>query len=123
MGYKIGIVTLGSSGSKTINLGTPSTPFAASFIVQNKAGTAESIKHVSIGSADGAGQRVTSYFKDTGAPSTFDTTTKCVSHYEKVGGVVTEILSATFTAFTATGLTVNVTIPNVNYDVYLRADY
>lgn len=123
MGYKIGVITLGSAGSSTFNLGTPSTPTAASIIVQNKTATAEAAKHVSIGSANGSSQRATSYFKDGASPSVFDSTTKCVAHYERVGGAVTEVLSAAFVAFTSSGITLNVTTPNVNYNVYIRVDY
>lgn len=123
MGYKLAVSTLSSSGSNTLNMGTPSIPTSATLIVQNKTGTAETVKHISIGTADGSGQRVTSYFKDGTTPTTFDSTSKCIAHYERVGGVITEILSATFTTFTSSGLTLNVTTPNANYNVYIRVDY
>jgi hypothetical protein len=123
MSYKIGIVTLGSTGNKTINLGTSSTPTALRLVVQNLAGTAESVKHVSIGQADGTNQRATSYFKDASGTSTFDATDRCISHYERIGGVVTEVLRAEFVAFTSTGVTLHVTTADVNYDVYITVDY
>lgn len=123
MAYKIGVITLGSTGNKTFNLGTSSAPYAISFIVQNKTGTAEAAKHVSIGNADSSSQRVTSYYKDSTSSSTFDSTSKCIAHYERVSGAVTEVLSAAFLSFTGTGFSINVTKANVNYDVYVRADY
>lgn len=123
MSYRIGIITLGSTGSKTVNLGISSAPTSVSFIVQNKAGTAESVKHVSIGSATTNGQRTTSYFKDTGSPSVYDVTNKCISHYDRVNGSIIEVLSASFVSFTNNGFTINVTKANVDYDVYIRADY
>lgn len=122
MGYKIGVVTLGSTGLKSINLGTPSTPTAVTFIVQNKTGTAESTKHVSIGSYDSTnGQRCTSYVKPSGGSSSpFNVTNKVVSHYEDGP---TEVLAAEFDSFLSNGVKINVLTADTDYDVYVRVDY
>lgn len=124
MAYKIGTVTYGTSGLKTINLGTTSTPTRADFVVQNRYGVNEgTLRHVSIGYADASGQRVTSYLKDGAVTADFDSTAKVISVYEIVGGVVTEVFSATFDSFTSTGVKINVTVPNVAYLIYLKVDY
>lgn len=123
MSYKLGTITLDTTGLKTFSLGTSSTPTAASIVVQNKNGVAETALHVSIGSCSISGQRCTSYIKDGVGPFTFDSTTKVVSLYEISGGVATEVLSASFDSFTASGIKLNVSIANANYKVYIRADY
>lgn len=124
MGYKIGTVTYSSNGLKTIYLGTPTQPTSADIIVQNKYGVNEGvIRHVSIGHADSTGQRVTSYFKDATGQASFDSTSKIISHYERVGGAITEVMAATFDSFTANGIKLNITNANADYLIYIRADY
>lgn len=123
MAYKLGTITLDTTGLKTFNLGASSTPTAASIVVQNKNGVAETTLHVSIGTCSISGQRCTSYVKDGVGPFTFDSTTKVVSHYEISGGVSTEVLSASFDSFTSNGIKLNVSIANANYKVYIRVDY
>lgn len=124
MGYKIGTTTQGTTGLKTINLGTPSTPTAVTFLVQNKYGVNEgTVRHVSIGTASASGQRCTSYLKDGALTFDTDTTLKCISVYEWVGGVATEVMAAVFDSFTPTGVKINVTVANSAYLIYLRADY
>lgn len=123
MSYKLGTITLDTAGLRTFNLGASSTPTSAMIVVQNQNGIAETALHVSMGTASVSGQRCTSYVKDGGSASTFDSTTKVVSQYEIVGGVPTEVLSATFDSFTSTGIKLNVTTTNANYKVYIRVDY
>lgn len=125
MSYKIGTVTYGTTGLKTINLGATSTPTRADFIVQNKYGVNEgTLRHVSIGQADGSGQRCTSYIKDgSGTSYTYDVTNKCIVVYELSGGTPVVVLEANFDSFTSNGVKINVTVANSAYLIYLRADY
>lgn len=125
MGYKIGTVSYGTTGLKTINLGTPSTPTNVTLIVQNKLGVNEgTLKHVSIGTSNGTTHRCTSYVKDgAGTAFDFDTSTKVISHYELSGGSPLEVLSATFDSFTSSGVKINVAVASNAYSIYIRADY
>lgn len=123
MAYKIGTMTLSSSGLQNINLGTPTAPTSAMLIVQNRNGVVDIPLHVSMGTASVSGQRCTSYIKDSIINFNIDSTTKCISHYENVGGAATEVLSAAFDSFSANGIRLNVTIPNNTYKVYIRVDY
>lgn len=124
MSYKIGTVTYGTTGLKTINLGTTSTPTRADFVVQNKYGVNEgTLRHVSMGHADGSGQRCTSYVKDGATAYSYDVTDKCIVVYELSGGVPVVLLEASFDSFTSTGVKINITVANNAYLIYLRADY
>ena len=124
MAQKTAVTTLGQAGIRNINLGATSTPYAVSIVVQNKTATAESTKHVSIGSATTSGQRVTSYIKEPpNSSTTYDDLTKIISQYEWVSGAPVEVLSASFNGFTSNGVSLNVTQTNTNYDVYIRVDY
>lgn len=123
MATKTGTVTYGTTGLKTIVLGTTSTGYAARFVVQNKYGVNEgTLRHVSIGEATAATQRATSYLKN-GTTFNADSTTKCISHWEDIGGVPTEVLAATFDSFTSNGIKLNITTANNAYLIYLTVDY
>lgn len=124
MSYKIGTVTYSSNGLKNIYLGTPTQPTNVEIVVQNKFGVNEGvIRHVSIGNADASGQRATSYFKDGTGQASFDSTSKIISHYERVGVDITEVMSATFDSFTTNGIKLNITNANADYLIYIRVDY
>lgn len=124
MGYKIGTVSYGTTGLKTINLGAPSTPTRAVFVVQNKYGVNEgTLKHVSIGEATSMGQRCTSYVRDGAVVADYDDLTKVIRVYEISGGTPTLVMEADFDSFTSNGLKLNVTTANSAYQIYILADY
>jgi len=118
MSYYTGRLTISSSGINTFTVGF--APTWARFRVSQKVGTVETTNHLSLGGTDGTRQNCSSFFTDGSGNTCFDTNTKVVSHYERVGGTVTEVLAATFDSFTATGVKVNASIPNASYQVTLE---
>lgn len=114
MAYKTSSTAYGSTGSKTLTCGFQ--PTAARFFVGGVVG-GDNVMHFSRGSADGTRQNCDWQFAD-GTFFTGDTTnSKIISHWENVGGTLTEVFSATFTAFTATGCTINVSIADASYNL------
>lgn len=119
MSHLTATTTLGTIGSKTISVGFQ--PTWAEFRVCQKFNVADSVAHLSIGETDGTRQNVISIYHDVAggisANSTSPTSKKVVSHYERVSGVIQEVLAADFNSFTATGIKLDVLIGNPNYQV------
>lgn len=114
-----GPITISSAGIKTFALGI--APKWAKFRVCARASTIDNYVHLSLGETDGVAQQVSSIFHDSQGNRSDDDLTKVVSHYERVNGVITEVLSASFHSFTATGIKLTVHIGNPNYQVYITA--
>lgn len=112
MSYWTGRVTPNVSGSAVSFALGGFQPTWARFKMSQKDGVTETCSHLSLGSADGTRQNYSSNFTDGTGSSCFEGNNKVVSHYERSGGAITEIFSASFVAFTATGLSLN--IPNAN---------
>ncbi len=111
-----GPVTFTGTGIKTISVGFQ--PTWARFVVVSKT-SSQSFAHTSLGESDGSFQWVASTFHDSTGGLSANSNSKVVSHYERVGGTITEVLAASFDSFTATAVKVNVTIGNGAYQVYL----
>lgn len=116
MSYATGRLTLGITGSSTFVIGFQ--PTWARFRVMGKSG--DTVSHLSLGGTDGTTQNCGSNYMDTTGGASFDVNTKVVSHYERVSGTITEILAASWTAWTATGVTLNVITANSNYRVTIE---
>jgi hypothetical protein len=119
MSYYAGTVTYGSTGLKTLNIGFQ--PERINITVCQKFNTNDGYHHLSVGRADGTRQSVNSTFQDTAGGISINSTSKCVSHYERLAGVITEVLAANFDSFTATGFKLNVTTANANYQLFIEA--
>lgn len=116
-----GFITLNLSGLRTFNLGLPSAPTWANFIVTERS-TGETVAHISIGKTLGpTKQHCMSTFADSSGQDSFRSNTHVVRHYERIGGVITLILSASFDSFTASGIRLNVDVANANYQVLVEA--
>lgn len=111
-----GPTTLTGTGIKTISVGFQ--PTWATFKVCSKV-SSQNFSHLSIGETDGTAQWVESTFQDTTGGQSVNSTSKVISHYERVGGVLTEVLSASFDSFTATAVKLNVSVGNGNYQVMM----
>lgn len=114
-----GTTTFGTTGIKSLNLGFK--PALVQLRVCAKYNTPQTFSHLSLGESDSYSQQVTSTYQDTTGGYSKNDLTKVVSHYERVGGVITEVLSAEFHSFTASGVKINVLIGNPNYQVILTA--
>lgn len=111
-----GTTTFTGTGIKTISVGFQ--PTWARFVVCSKT-SSQNFSHMSIGETDGTTQWCASSFQDTTGGQSINTTSKVVSHHERSGGVITEVLSASFDSFTATAIKLNVSVGNGNYQVLL----
>lgn len=112
-----GIVTLGSPTSN-INLGFQPTWMKLSVCERN---SSDSVAHKSEGIVEGMFQYCQSTFADDQGGDSFNSQAHVVQHYERIGGVISKVLSSSFTAFTATGVALNNDIPNTAYKVLLEA--
>lgn len=117
MSFYTGYVTLSGTGSQSYT-GIGFQPSFIIFTVGQKTGS-DNNAHFSQGRADGTRQSVTSIYWDATGGKTVNTSSnsKCVSHYERVGGTITEVLNASLTSFDADGYTLNQTTGSANYQV------
>lgn len=111
-----GLITLTGTGLKTISVGFQ--PTWARLEVCAKT-TPQGFSHTSAGETDGSSQFVLSTFQDTTGGYSVNSASKVVSHYERVGGTITEVLAASFDSFTASGIKLNVITGNSAYQVLL----
>lgn len=107
-----------TSGVKTITVGFQPTSMRVT--VGQKFGTTQNFSHLSLGSGEPAFSHVDSTFQDGTGGKTITDDTKIVSHYERVSGTITEVLAASIDSFTATQAKLNITTPNVNYNLYIE---
>lgn len=120
MAYFLSTTAYGSAGTKTITVGFQ--PVRLKITVAQKFATAQAFSHSSEGVSNGTLQFCTSLFQDTTGGQTLSLDNKIISHYERVGGVLTEVLSATINSFTATQVKINVVIPNANYNLLVEVE-
>lgn len=119
MSYYVGNGSYGSTGSKTLS-SIGFTPVGCRITIGAKGSSEASVMHLSAGFADGVGQYVESTYADSSTWSSKFSSSKCVSHWAKVSGTLTEVISATFTSFSASNggsATFNFTAVDVNYDI------
>lgn len=76
--------------------------------------------HISVGCSDGTNQLVHSTYSDTTGSKTVRSTSKIVSHYERVSGTITEVINASFVSFDADGFTLNIATGNANYQAMVE---
>lgn len=107
--------TAGSTGNRTIAL-LPVTPKAIRFKV-TKPGYADStIQFLSGGQTDGVASDSWSTVYD-GTGNTYQDNTKCLVHYDIVGGVPTKLLEASFVSFGVNRFTLNFTAASAVYQI------
>ena len=111
--------TLSSTGTNTLT-GFPFQPVGAIITVSSKNGSDGTV-NFSEGTCDGTHQSVRSIFQDASGSKSIRSNTKCVSHYERVSGTISEVLAASFSSFTSDGISFNVTTANSNYQINVKA--
>lgn len=115
MAFWTGGITVGSTGSQAYT-GIGFQGNDITFRVGAKGGSS-SVVQFAIGTADGTRQNTESIFGDGSGWKSNRTNSKCLIHYERVSGTITEVLNFAFTSFDADGFTLNVTTANSNYTV------
>lgn len=85
-------------------------------------GSSDTDNHICLGYMNGSQQTALSTFSDTTGEKTAQVNNKCISHYTRSGGTITEIIAATRVSIATAGeFTINFSAANVNYTIYFRA--
>lgn len=126
---ELGSVSYGTTGNKSITLNGSETPSYVDFWVGPPSGTSTANME-SIGALDVTNAIVTwqsNYTDGTGSQTKSgagtSTTTPCVQHWNRIGGVLTKVVDWTFVSVAAGTLTINVNsvvASSSNYSVYFR---
>lgn len=120
MAYFVSTVAYASAGIKsTINVGFQ--PIGIRITVSQKYPSAQTYSHRSVGVSDGANQYYDSTFQDTTGGKTVNGNDKIVSHFERVSGTISEVLSVKVNSFQPTGPKLEIITPNVNYNLLIEA--
>lgn len=116
-----GGATIASTGSPITISGVGFTPTNLKFTVTSKSNSSANVLHA-LGWVDETGyQGADSMYGDSTGHESKHWTTKCLYVRDRVGGVMTTVLEATFHSFTADGFKLNVTTANPNYQVWIEA--
>lgn len=116
MSHWTGRVTVSIPGNNAFT-GIGFQPTWMNLRVSQKNGTTETCNHLCLGSGDGTRSNCSSFYSDATSSTTLDSNTKIISHWERVGGTLTEILAATFVSFDSDGFTLNASTASSNYKV------
>lgn len=119
MSYFRGLVTFGSAGLVTLNVGFQ--PVGYKLTVGQLFGTTDTTDHVFVGGSDGTRQHAIGHFDDINGRQTFTEAGKVISQRQRIGGVITEVLRANHDSMQPTGPRVNVITPNTSYQVLVEA--
>lgn len=117
--YFKGLVTFASTGLVTPNVGFQ--PIGYRITYGQRFSVTDATDHVFIGGSDGTRQHVVGHFADSTGRQTFTETGKVMTQKERVGGVITEVVSASHDSMQPLGPRINVTIGNPNYQAILEA--
>lgn len=121
MSFFCGTFSESSTGNKSVT-GVGFQPSYLRFHLSSKSGASETtVAHYSTGFTDGTRQKAHSILADTTANDSKAYTNRCINHYARVGGVLTEVIVATFVSFDADGFTLNFTAVDSTYDIHVEA--
>lgn len=118
MNYFIGTISHGSTGIKTVTVGFQ--PKSLRITVGSQFGNVDTIEHKSEGFTDGTAQYYHSIFSDGTGRQTISGNDRIVSHFDRVGGVLTEVLRANISSFNATQVKYNIITANANYQLFIE---
>lgn len=79
------------------------------------------VAHVSTGSADGTRNKSDCILADSTGNFTSRSDTYCVRHFERVGGVPTEVVAAYLESFDEFGYTLYFDVADINYKITVTA--
>lgn len=119
MANTFGPVTLALTGLRTTTIGIAPTSLRFIIGAKNSSSTVIQSAH---GAVDSSGfQSVLTWYGDSTGFQSTTSTSKCISVWERVSGTLTEVLSASFDSYTASGFKLNITTANSNYQVFIEA--
>lgn len=117
MAYFVATTAYSTAGVKTIPVGFQ--PVGMRITVAQRYNTNDNFAHQSVGISNGTKTYCTSIFQDTSGGVTVSSA-KLISHYERMGGTIMEVLAANFDSFTASQVKFNITTPNVSYNLLIE---
>lgn len=120
MSYKRTTISFGSTGVKSISWPFGTLPIGCRITLGGRFSSTDSCNHLSIGNSNGSTQSFHSTYSDNQGHQTISGINKLVSHYERIGGVITEVVSATINSFSTTDIKINVTTANPNYQFHVE---
>lgn len=105
-------------GNQTI-LGLPFTPTRLRFTINKTSATS----FLSTGEATSAANQEahTTYWDVVPSGEILSDTTKCITHYERQGGVLVKVLSASFVSFGVNRFKINVDVSNATQQIFVEA--
>ena len=107
-----------SAGGYTITPGFQ--PEEVEIMVGSAFGATSSTLRQSIGWTNGTNQFYHSLFEDSTGRQQKSGSDRIVSHWERVGGVMTEVLRVNLNSFTPTQFKFDVITANPNYQLFIR---
>lgn len=120
MSFIAGTFSEGTTGNHSVT-GFGFKPAYLRFTISQKLSTTQNFVHLSQGFTDGTSQSCHSIFQDSTSASTRAYTDRCINHLDRVAGVLTETIKATFVSFDASGFTLNFTAVDANYQIHVEA--
>ena len=122
MTVELGTFSKGSPGNTTVVLNTAGfTPDRIRFKVSQKFNTSDTANHLSEGVTNGTSSQYTSHFTDGTGSQTKEGTNKVISHWARVGGVLTEVVAATVVSIGEEEFTLNFSVADANYRIHMEA--
>ena len=123
--FASGTFSQGSTGNASLT-GLTFLPKYLRFTISGRFGTTETVVQFSTGNTDGTNQSAHSIFQDTTSSRSKAYTNRCVNHFQRVSGSITEKLVATFVSFDnngggSYGFTLNFTAADSNYQIHFEA--
>lgn len=120
-----GTFSVGSTGNTSVT-GLTVLPNFLEFTISGRFGTTETIVQYSTGFTDGVNDLAHSIFQDSTGSRTKAYSNRCINHFQRVTGTITEKLVATWVSFDNNGggdfgFTLNFTAADSNYQIYFKA--
>jgi hypothetical protein len=119
MSYFRSSASYGTTGTKTINVPFTPTGYRLTTSALFNGGDTSTM-HYSEGFANSSAQRCHSLFSDSTGNQSIYSISKVLSHYERVSGVITEVLSLSHSSIGTSSISFTVNTANANYQVHIE---
>lgn len=125
MKAEIGTFSTGSTGHVSVT-GLTVLPVYLKFTLSGRFNTTETIVQFSTGFTEGTKNKAHSIFQDSTGSRSKAYSDRCINHFQRVAGTITEQIVATWVSFDTNGggdfgFTLNFTAADSNYQIYFEA--
>lgn len=118
MNAENGTLATGSTGNQTFNMSGSFTPKVLLLKVGQKFNVSDTANHFSDGSFDGTTSECISGFTDSTGSQSKEYADRCVSHWVRVSGTLTEKIKVIGVSFGAGSFTLNFVTADANYNIH-----